>query len=891
LSKEEQDLFAAVLLNNEAALAWVEDEKGGFDPRWIPAHKIPLVPHAPWQEKNHRMPARTRQQVMEFLKGKLRNGLYERSQSSYRSAFFPVEKKDKGIRIVHDLQKLNEVTIRDAGVPPNMDEMTESLAGCAIYTGLDAFAGYDQLSLHVDSRDVTTFESPLGTLRLTKMPQGWTNAVASYQRVMSYIFQEELPDVVQVYIDDVTVKGPKTKYCDSNGQPRVLKENPHIRKFVYEHACSLNVVLHKMKKFGGTFSAKKLFLGVPEIKMVGSVCSMEGRRVAKSAVAKLDKWESCRTRKEVRSILGLLGVARMWIPRFGDIVRPLVELTRHEEKTFVWTDKESKALATAKEAMKQCGVIRPINYDNIEKYPPILAIDASQIACGVELAQMDEQGRRRPARYMSIYYNEVQQRYSQPKLELYGIYVGMRAARQWVHGCKFILETDCSSVKQMINAPSFPSASEARWCWYIQTNHFELRHVPGYKHKTADALSRRPKQPDDSEEEDPEEYLDQRCGNVLAHPVVSTFEDDRAPYDDWDGSPVTMGKYLGDWKLIVDHLQSLSWPDEISVKERERISREAQKYLLLGGTLYRRSADLTKGIPVEVVLDPRRQESILNSLHEEGGHKGERGTYLRVRERFYWPGLGKTIGQHVKTCEECQHRDYRHYEGTRTNPEVPVLFGKWDIDCISMGSNPDGVSPQYIVIARDNLTGWAEAKALVSIKAQPVADFFFSQVIARYGVVARVTSDNGTEFLGEFKRLLVKYGIPQIRTSPYNPSANGVIERGNRSIKEAIFRRSRDHPERWFEYLEYALWADRTTVRRSTGETPYFLLYGQTCPLPIDWSENTLLIANWEAVASTEDLLEARMIQLERRVDELAKAKERVQKTRAQKCGPPQYQE
>ena len=49
-----------------------------------------------------------------------------------------------------------------------MDELTEDLAGRQIYTSLDAFAGYDQLGLHPDSRDLTTFESPIGTLRLRK---------------------------------------------------------------------------------------------------------------------------------------------------------------------------------------------------------------------------------------------------------------------------------------------------------------------------------------------------------------------------------------------------------------------------------------------------------------------------------------------------------------------------------------------------------------------------------------------------------------------------------------------------------------------------------------------------------------------------------------------------
>ena len=87
-------MLGMVLLRNEMALAWTEDEKGGFNESFIPPYKIPVIQHTPWQDRNIRLPIKTRDQVIQFLKDKLRNGLYERSQSSYRSGFFAVEKKD-----------------------------------------------------------------------------------------------------------------------------------------------------------------------------------------------------------------------------------------------------------------------------------------------------------------------------------------------------------------------------------------------------------------------------------------------------------------------------------------------------------------------------------------------------------------------------------------------------------------------------------------------------------------------------------------------------------------------------------------------------------------------------------------------------------------------------
>lgn len=70
-------------------------------------------------------------------------GVYEPSQSSYRSRWFCVLKKSGKLRIVHDLQPLNKVTIREAGLPPNLDDFVEPFAGCQCYTVFDLYWGFD----------------------------------------------------------------------------------------------------------------------------------------------------------------------------------------------------------------------------------------------------------------------------------------------------------------------------------------------------------------------------------------------------------------------------------------------------------------------------------------------------------------------------------------------------------------------------------------------------------------------------------------------------------------------------------------------------------------------------------------------------------------------------
>ena len=146
---------------------------------------------------------------MQILRDRKAAGVYEPSQASYRSPWFCVAKKEPGkVRLVHDLQPLNAVTIRSAGLPPKLDEFVEPFAGSSCYTVLDLYSGYDGRKLDPKSRDLTTFSSPLGLLRLTCMPQGFTNSVTEFQDCMTFILQDEIPHIANIFIDDCAIKGP-----------------------------------------------------------------------------------------------------------------------------------------------------------------------------------------------------------------------------------------------------------------------------------------------------------------------------------------------------------------------------------------------------------------------------------------------------------------------------------------------------------------------------------------------------------------------------------------------------------------------------------------------------------------------------------------------------------
>jgi hypothetical protein len=168
---------------------------------------MPIVPHTPWEFKNIPIPPGIRNKVIEMLKSKIEAGVHEPSQSSYQGWWFCVLKNGT-LRIVHDLQPLNKVSIRDTSQLPIIDDFVESYGARQCYTVFDLFWGFDARIVDPRSHDMTAFYTPLGLLRLTALPMGYTNSPDEFQKCMTFILQDEIPDVANIFIDDLPIKGP-----------------------------------------------------------------------------------------------------------------------------------------------------------------------------------------------------------------------------------------------------------------------------------------------------------------------------------------------------------------------------------------------------------------------------------------------------------------------------------------------------------------------------------------------------------------------------------------------------------------------------------------------------------------------------------------------------------
>ena len=381
---EELKLLQHVLKLNESGLAWTEAEKGRFREDYFSPVKIPVVEHVPWAQRNIPIPSGIVDEVIQIFKDKFAARVYEHSDASYRSRWFCVKKKSGTLRLVHDLQPLNAVTIRNSGVPPLAEQLIEAMAGQACYSMLDLFVGYDHRTLDVASHDLTTIQSPIGAVRLTCLPQGWTNAIAIFHKDVRFILEDEIPDVAWPFMDDCSIKGPRSRYETSDGGYETISDNAGICWFIWEHLVDVNRILHRLQRAGSTVSAKKLFIAVPEVVILGHKCTYDGRIPDESKIAKIRDWPSCKSLSDVRAFLGITGYMRVWIQNYSSIACPLVNLTR-KGQPFAWHKSHKQAMQTLKDTIINSPSLITIDYASDRTV--YVAVDSSFRGVGWILSQ------------------------------------------------------------------------------------------------------------------------------------------------------------------------------------------------------------------------------------------------------------------------------------------------------------------------------------------------------------------------------------------------------------------------------------------------------------------------------------------------------------------------
>jgi transposase InsO family protein len=301
-----------------------------------------------------------------------------------------------------------------------------------------------------------------------------------------------------------------------------------------------------------------------------------------------------------------------------------------------------------------------------------------------------------------------------------------------------------------------------------------------------------------------------------------------------------------DYNNLKTYLETSQTPQGLTLSELKTFKNQASHYILQHHKLYRRNRK-TPQEPLRVIKHHELKD-ILFSLHEHplAGHFGIEGTYNRSKNRYYWPGMYKSIAEYVKTCDDCQRQGGPQHQEPLHPLQVGQPFDRVGIDIVG----PMKITRQgnrYIVVATEYLTKWVEARAIPDMKATTIAKFIYEEIICRHGCPKELLSDQGTSFCNELVRALCKImGIKHKLASAYHPQTNGLTERFNRTLCTTLAKYAHEQPDKWDSFLSAALFAYRTLPQSTTKYEPFQLMYGRKAMFPIDIQKDTIFEHSWE---------------------------------------------
>jgi transposase InsO family protein len=227
-------------------------------------------------------------------------------------------------------------------------------------------------------------------------------------------------------------------------------------------------------------------------------------------------------------------------------------------------------------------------------------------------------------------------------------------------------------------------------------------------------------------------------------------------------------------------------------------------------------------------------------------------TVREIKKRYNWPNMKREIEGYVKKCKSCQMNKTL---GPRKKVPMEIAttarrpFERCAIDIVGPNTETDKGN-RYILTFQDDLTKFVIAEPIQIQDADTVAREFVRSIVLRFGAPEVVLSDQGSNFLSELFRDTCKLlRIKKINTTAFHPESNGGLERGHRVLVEYLRHYVAEDQRDWDDWIPYATFVYNTTTHRTTGYTPFELLFGHEARVPTSLQEQPTPRYNYDDYA------------------------------------------
>jgi hypothetical protein len=276
----------------------------------------------------------------------------------------------------------------------------------------------------------------------------------------------------------------------------------------------------------------------------------------------------------------------------------------------------------------------------------------------------------------------------------------------------------------------------------------------------------------------------------------------------------------------------------------------------------------------QLIVPLESREVILHDFHSTpvGGHQSAQRTLNNIQEQYFWPGMKREVRLYSDQCITCAKAKGH---GKRVVPPLhPVRAPPSPLDQVSMDILKLPMTlkgNQYLLVLVDYKTKYAGMEPMQNQTVKSVAEAY-SRITASMGLPKVLSSDQGTQFTSEvFKAYCEMMGTSQNFTTTYHPQGNANTERVNRTIIGRLRTLVSVQCDDWDVLIPFVQLAYNSTIHSTTGDSPYYLMYGRLPNLP---SQSPLTVAVNHG-AEDEDGVEGLKFRLHRAwqwADKLTKA-------------------
>ncbi|XP_052723844.1 uncharacterized protein LOC128193781 [Vigna angularis] len=804
----------------------------------IVQHKLPLKPEClPVKQKLRRMKPEMSLKIKEEVEKQFDAGfLAVAKYPQWVANVVPVPKKDGKVRMCVDYRDLNRASPKDNFPLPHIDTLVDNTAKFSLFSFMDGFSGYNQIKMAPEDMEKTTFITLWGTFCYKVMSFGLKNAGATYQRAMVTLFHDMMHKEIEVYVDDMIAKSESEE----------------------KHILNLRKLFERLRKFKLRLNPAKCTFGVKSGKLLGFIVSQRGIEVDPDKVRAIVEMPAPRTEKEHEEDGKIEHAIYYLSKKFTDC-----------EKRYSSLERTCCALAWAAHRLRQymlshstwlISKMDPIKY--IFEKPALTGrIARWQVLLSeydiVYVTQKSVKGSAL-AEYLAHQpisdYQPMQPEFpDEDIMALFEENGKIRGEETWIllfDGASNVMGHGIGVV--LISPERQYTPMTATLCFNCTNNIAEyeacamgIRAAIESKVKILDVYGdstlviHQLKGEWETRDAKLIPYQAYIKGLMMYFDVI-TFN--HLPREDNQLADAlatlsSMFEVDQDAELPMIEMNSHAEPAYCHLIEEEVDGKPwlAGSFILNGDILYKRNHDMV----LLRCVDAKEAELILKEVHE-----GTFGTHMNghsmarkiLRAGYFWLTMENDCCTHVRKCEKCQmFEDNMNVPPTTLNVlSAPWPFSMWGIDVIGAIEPKASNGHRFILVAIDYFTKWVEAVSYANVTRKVVTKFIKRELICRYGLPNKIITDNATNLNNRMMtELCEEFKIHHLNSSPYRPKMNGAVEVANKNIKKIVQKMVVTYKD-WHEMLPFALHGYRTSIRTSTGATPFSLVYGMEAVLPFE---------------------------------------------------------